>query len=299
MSDEEAINENPQDGRDDVDRESSILNEEINKAEIKEMEVHHHPHVEKKNFKEYFLEFLMIFLAVTLGFIAENLREHITESHREKEFAQSLYTELKDDSTVVAAKVLLRLDKEKEMEHLSAYFKDSSLTDLPKFFYPAFTKDFYLINTYTFEPKDGILTQLRNSGAILNFKNIGLQKLFGNVSVSINNIRYRNDQEYQFFADPIKPFLLKHFDWSWYDELRNKDTDTSSLSVINRYMQSSNFYKGQILHVESLDRIEAANMVLFYKQMLVSTRTLQLNNYVNLNHALLELLRKNYSLENE
>ncbi len=32
------------------------------------MEVHHHPQVEKKNFKEYFLEFLMIFLAVTLGF---------------------------------------------------------------------------------------------------------------------------------------------------------------------------------------------------------------------------------------
>jgi len=32
------------------------------------MEVHHHPHVEKKKFKEYFLEFLMIFLAVTLGF---------------------------------------------------------------------------------------------------------------------------------------------------------------------------------------------------------------------------------------
>lgn len=39
------------------------------------MEVHHHPHVEKKNFKEYFLEFLMIFLAVTLGFFAESLRE--------------------------------------------------------------------------------------------------------------------------------------------------------------------------------------------------------------------------------
>ena len=39
------------------------------------MEVHHHPHVEKKNFKQYFLEFLMIFLAVTLGFFAENVRE--------------------------------------------------------------------------------------------------------------------------------------------------------------------------------------------------------------------------------
>jgi len=42
------------------------------------MEVHHHPHVEKKGFKEYFLEFLMIFLVVTLGFIAENIREEVS-----------------------------------------------------------------------------------------------------------------------------------------------------------------------------------------------------------------------------
>jgi len=38
------------------------------------MEVHH-PHVEKKRFKEYFLEFIMIFLAVTMGFFAETIRE--------------------------------------------------------------------------------------------------------------------------------------------------------------------------------------------------------------------------------
>jgi len=45
------------------------------------MEVHHHPEVEKKGFKEYLLEGLMIFLAVTMGFIAENIRENISE-HR-------------------------------------------------------------------------------------------------------------------------------------------------------------------------------------------------------------------------
>jgi hypothetical protein len=33
------------------------------------MEVHHRPTVEKKHFKEYFLGFLMIFLAVTMGFL--------------------------------------------------------------------------------------------------------------------------------------------------------------------------------------------------------------------------------------
>ena len=48
------------------------------------MEVHHHPHVDsdshrKKGFKEYFLEFLMIFLAVTMGFFAENIRQHFED----------------------------------------------------------------------------------------------------------------------------------------------------------------------------------------------------------------------------
>ncbi len=62
------------------------------------MEVHHHPHVEKKTFKEYFLEFLMIFLAVTLGFFAEGLREHIGESAKEREYASSMFEELKYDT---------------------------------------------------------------------------------------------------------------------------------------------------------------------------------------------------------
>jgi hypothetical protein len=56
------------------------------KLETENMEVHHHPHVEKKKFKEYFLEFLMIFLAVTLGFFAENIREHLSDRSKEKEY---------------------------------------------------------------------------------------------------------------------------------------------------------------------------------------------------------------------
>src|ERR1039457_1321157 len=61
------------------------------------MEVHHHPHVEKKNFKEYFLEFLMIFLAVTMGFIAESLREHISDNRQVNEYMRSMVSDLKND----------------------------------------------------------------------------------------------------------------------------------------------------------------------------------------------------------
>jgi hypothetical protein len=63
------------------------------------MEVHHHPdlHHKKKNFKEYFLEFLMIFLAVTMGFIAEGLREHISDKQKEREYIISLVADMETD----------------------------------------------------------------------------------------------------------------------------------------------------------------------------------------------------------
>ena len=72
------LSENPQDEIISTN-ETEIL---IPKEEIKNMEVHHHPdlHHKPKKWKEYFLEFLMIFLAVTMGFIAENIREHFTET---------------------------------------------------------------------------------------------------------------------------------------------------------------------------------------------------------------------------
>ena len=62
------------------------------------MEVHHHPNVEKKKFKEYFLEFLMIFLAVSLGFFAESLREHIADKKKEKEIIAALVNDMKEDT---------------------------------------------------------------------------------------------------------------------------------------------------------------------------------------------------------
>jgi hypothetical protein len=61
------------------------------------MEVHHHPNLEKKSFKEYFLEFLMIFLAVTMGFFAESIREKITDRRQADEYVHSLVSDLKND----------------------------------------------------------------------------------------------------------------------------------------------------------------------------------------------------------
>jgi hypothetical protein len=79
---------------------SDIKPQPINPNQKSEsMEVHHHPdlHHKPKKWKEYFLEFLMIFLAVTLGFFAESFREHIVNKEREKQYIQSFYEDLIND----------------------------------------------------------------------------------------------------------------------------------------------------------------------------------------------------------
>jgi len=66
------------------------------------MEVHHHSHTERKKWKHYFFEFLMLFLAVFAGFLAENWREHIVERKREKEYIRSMIEDLKRDTTALS-----------------------------------------------------------------------------------------------------------------------------------------------------------------------------------------------------
>src|SRR6478609_6518216 len=109
MSEEKNIDESPEDGKtgspeevnSPISQEQTIEQAEtinptsdITTSEIKDMEVHHHPHVEKKNFKEYFLEFLMIFLAVTLGFFAENIREKISDERQVRQYIESMLRDL-------------------------------------------------------------------------------------------------------------------------------------------------------------------------------------------------------------
>jgi hypothetical protein len=73
------------------------------------MEVHHHPEVERKSFKQYLLEGLMIFLAVTMGFFAESLREHINERHKEKEYIVSFLSDLRSDTAEIKTQIQLNL----------------------------------------------------------------------------------------------------------------------------------------------------------------------------------------------
>lgn len=70
------------------------------------MEVHHHAHsspdkggTSRKKWTHYFWEFMMLFLAVFCGFLAENQREHFVEHQREKAFMNSMMVDLRNDTS--------------------------------------------------------------------------------------------------------------------------------------------------------------------------------------------------------
>lgn len=63
------------------------------------MEVHHAHHpAHKKKWSEYLLEFFMLFFAVTLGFFAENYREHSIIEHRMQENYAAIIVDLEQDN---------------------------------------------------------------------------------------------------------------------------------------------------------------------------------------------------------
>jgi len=62
------------------------------------MDVHSHTHTPRKKWTHYFWEFIMLFLAVFAGFLAENEREHIIEKKRAQQFLQSMRVDVRTNT---------------------------------------------------------------------------------------------------------------------------------------------------------------------------------------------------------
>ena len=134
-----------------------------NKPETeKTMEVHHHGHVhEKKKWKEYVFQFLMLFLAVFCGFLAEYQLEHTIENQREKKYVHSLIEDLKIDTAHLEIYINLRKEKRIMMDSLIMLLS----TDRHK----QYGNETYFFARHVFfgQPfvsTDGTMLQLKNAG---------------------------------------------------------------------------------------------------------------------------------------
>lgn len=129
------------------------------------MEVHHHAHTARKKWTHYFWEFIMLFLAVFCGFLAEYKLEQTIERHREKEFILSMIEDAMTDTTNIHAAIPLNLERAGYADSLSIACLNYRGTQ------PENTKIYETHRNCIYRPDlvyptDRTLFQLKNSGGM-------------------------------------------------------------------------------------------------------------------------------------
>jgi len=134
------------------------------------MEVHAHTHLasgethtERKKWTHYLWEFLMLFLAVFCGFLAENQREHMIEKQREKDYIKLLIDDLQADTAIIHDDIpqlnLLVRGLDTLIKETYAYLQGKA--DTRKMYY---AYHHYCRNQFTVVLSQRSINQLKNSG---------------------------------------------------------------------------------------------------------------------------------------
>ena len=89
------------------------------------MEAHYEPKEKKKNWKDYLLDLLMMFIGISLGFAAENIRESRQEKHRIKEFMCKVSLDLKSDIAEIEKLKALRIKRNTQTDSLIQLLNNS------------------------------------------------------------------------------------------------------------------------------------------------------------------------------
>ncbi len=129
------------------------------------MEVHHHSHHPKK-WKEYITEFLMLFLAVSLGFMAENIREHQIEKQREIAYLQNVHEDLKLDLIKIDDVISSNTIRLQAMDTLFQLINNNTITNEDVYYYIR-----NLALRATFESSHVGLDQIKSAGGLRMVKN--------------------------------------------------------------------------------------------------------------------------------
>ena len=164
------------------------------------MEVHHHSHHAdsgshrgRKKWTHYFWEFLMLFLAVTLGFFVENKREHYIEALRAKEFARTLVADIASDTanmTYIKNRILSQV---RNIDSLVAYLKKHKQDEIRNIDLYALT----ILDRYpAYRWSRSTLEQIKNSGSLRYFGDTMVQHISVYDALSHHmDEDHRNDEE--------------------------------------------------------------------------------------------------------
>ncbi len=261
------------------------------------MEVHKHPHnvMHKKKWSEYLLEFFMLFLAVFLGFVAENVREENAKKHKEKDYIESMSEDLKTDSAYLQLCITKLIPYHvKWMDSATHLFGMPDLSNKDRLLYQAF----FLATswTYNYNPTERTLSQLHSEGFHLIKNKRAAQaisqleeqyNIYSSMTGFIHNLQNNIDLAASSFAD------------------RNTVDMIGSITFLN-------FHNDPLVHLELKDIPESATIKTINSERLKPYLE-KLNDYSYYTQAIsneyvillksvnktLEVLKKEYHLKNK
>ncbi len=151
-------------------------------------------HTARKKWTHYFWEFLMLFLAVFCGFLAEYQLEHKIEKDREKAYMYSMLEDLKSDTAQLSANSLSRVRRVEMIDSLifllSSAGYSTKLNDI--YFYGR-----SLSLNIDFFPNDRTILQLKNSGALRLVHNTVVSNGIMNYDQKMRSLVFLLTQEQQ------------------------------------------------------------------------------------------------------
>ena len=135
------------------------------------MEVHAHTHTARKKWTHYFWEFLMLFLAVFCGFLAEYQLEHKIEKDRETKYMRSMVEDLKLDTTELTDHIRLRMERDVMIDSLIFLLTQTNIRENGNSIY-------YLGRIISppisFFPNDRTIQQLKSAGGLRLIHNMDI-----------------------------------------------------------------------------------------------------------------------------
>jgi len=157
--------------------------------QIENMEVHAHSHTPRKKWTHYLWEFLMLFLAVFCGFLAEYQLEHIIEKDREKVYMKNMVEDLKADTAAYKSYARTNITVFKAIDSLTYLLKSperKSKTNRIYFLARILTMrgDVLFANERTYD-------QMKSSGQL---RLIHSQEIGDSVSYYYNSLKQINNQ---------------------------------------------------------------------------------------------------------
>ena len=186
------------------------------------MEVHHHPHVPNnpKPWKEYLIEGLMIFVAVTLGYGAENIREHYINKHKGIISVQNLYKDLKDDSLSYKNSIKNRNFQDSCFEVISILFDENKIkNEIPTVYAAHSSISLRMIPSMNTMALD----QIKSSGALNYIEDDKLKEMIQSYSSDANGLKLREQREFNFIDKMIDPITTTRFEYKYFQKIGNSN----------------------------------------------------------------------------